>query len=176
MRGKANCCSLARVQLSVLHPGGGRATRGPAMSRSSSHRQLCRGVAQHVVRHEGGTRVLGRERGPADALWGGRCSPARCRLVRSPRTAPFDSSALTACPRPSCGDVGEGLFTAASVLRSSLLLFSHPRWRSLSLLLQRSRASRLEFVIPWAPWCGGCSYPRDWNRSPIFMGIYWVFA
>jgi hypothetical protein len=27
MRGKANCCCLARVQLSVLHPGGGRAVR-----------------------------------------------------------------------------------------------------------------------------------------------------
>jgi hypothetical protein len=65
-----------------------------------------------------------------------------------PRTAPSDSSALTACPRPSCGDMGEGLFTAASVLRSSLLLFSRPRWRSLSLLLQRSSASRLKFVIP----------------------------
>jgi hypothetical protein len=52
-----------------------------------------------------------------------------------PRTAPSDSSALTACPHPSCGDVGEGLFTVASVLRSSLLLFSRPRWRSLSLLL-----------------------------------------
>jgi hypothetical protein len=25
MRGKANCCCLARVQLSVLHPGDGRA-------------------------------------------------------------------------------------------------------------------------------------------------------
>jgi hypothetical protein len=60
MRGEANCCSLARVQLSVLHPGGGRAARGPATSRSSSHRRLHRGVAQHVVRHEGGTRVLGR--------------------------------------------------------------------------------------------------------------------
>jgi hypothetical protein len=45
MRGKANCCSLARVQLSVLHPGGGRAARGPATSRSSSHRQLRWGVA-----------------------------------------------------------------------------------------------------------------------------------
>jgi hypothetical protein len=69
----------------------------------------------------------------------------------NPRSAPSDSSALAACPRPSCGDVGEGLFTAAFVLRSSLLLFSRPRWRSLSLLLQRSPASRLEFVIPWAP-------------------------
>jgi hypothetical protein len=44
MWGKANCCSLARVQLSVLHPGGGRAAHGPATSRSSSHRQLHRGV------------------------------------------------------------------------------------------------------------------------------------
>ena len=42
MRGKANCCSLARVQLSVLHLGGDRAAHGPATSRSS-HRQLHRG-------------------------------------------------------------------------------------------------------------------------------------
>ena len=48
MRGKANCCCLARVQHSVLRPGDcGR---------------LHRGVAQHVVRHEGGTHVLGRSR------------------------------------------------------------------------------------------------------------------
>jgi hypothetical protein len=38
--GKVNCCSLDRVQLSVLHPGDGRATRGPATSRSSLRRQL----------------------------------------------------------------------------------------------------------------------------------------
>jgi hypothetical protein len=62
MRWKANRCSLARVQLSILHPGGGRAARGPATFRSSSHRQLRRGVAQHVVRREGVTRVLGRPR------------------------------------------------------------------------------------------------------------------
>jgi hypothetical protein len=42
------------------------------------------------------------------------------------------SLALMACPRPSCGDVGEGLFTAAFALRSSLLLFSRLRRRSLS--------------------------------------------
>jgi hypothetical protein len=62
MRGKANCCCLARVQLSILHPGDGRAACGPATSRSSLHRWLHRGVAQHVVRREGGTRVLGRPR------------------------------------------------------------------------------------------------------------------
>jgi hypothetical protein len=32
MRGKANRCSLARVQLSVLHSGGGRAARGWPLS------------------------------------------------------------------------------------------------------------------------------------------------
>jgi hypothetical protein len=47
-RGKANCCCLYRVQLSVLHPGDGR--------------RLHQGVAQHVVRREGGTRVPGRSR------------------------------------------------------------------------------------------------------------------
>jgi hypothetical protein len=46
MRGKANCCCLARVQHSVLRPG--------------DYGRLHRGVAQHVVRREGGTRVLGR--------------------------------------------------------------------------------------------------------------------
>jgi hypothetical protein len=81
------------------------------------------------------------------------------------------SLALMACPRPSCGDVGEGLFTATFALRSSLLLLSRLRRRSLSLLLeQRSLASHLEFVIPQALWCGGCSYPREWNRSPVCNG------
>jgi hypothetical protein len=40
MRGKANCCFLDRVQLSVLHPGDSRATRGPAAPRSSLRRLL----------------------------------------------------------------------------------------------------------------------------------------
>jgi hypothetical protein len=45
MPGKANCCCPARVQHSVLCPGDGG--------------QPLRGVSQHVVRCEGGTRVLG---------------------------------------------------------------------------------------------------------------------
>jgi hypothetical protein len=40
MRGKVNCCFLDRVQLSVLHPGDGRAVRGPAASRSSLRHRL----------------------------------------------------------------------------------------------------------------------------------------
>jgi hypothetical protein len=51
--------------------------------------------------------------------------------VGATRRQTFGSLALTACPRPSCGDVGEGLPTAAFALRSSLLLFSRPRRRSL---------------------------------------------
>jgi hypothetical protein len=58
-RGKANCYCLDRVQLSILHPSDGRAARGPATSRSSLRRRLHRGVAQHAVRREGRTRVLG---------------------------------------------------------------------------------------------------------------------
>jgi hypothetical protein len=77
------------------------------------------------------------------------------------------SSASTACPRPPCGDVGEGLSTAVFALRSSLLLLSHPKRRSLSLLVQWSPASHVEFVVPQALWCGGSSYPREWNRSSV---------
>jgi hypothetical protein len=78
--------------------------------------------------------------------------------------------ALIACPRPSSGDVGEGLVTAAFALRSSLLLFSRPEQRSLSLLVKWSTASHLEFVVPQALRCGGCSYPREWNRSSVCNG------
>jgi hypothetical protein len=80
------------------------------------------------------------------------------------------SLALMAYPRPSSGDVGEGLLTVAFALRSSLLLFSRPRRRSLSLLVRWSPASHLEFVVRQALWCGGCSYPREWNQSLVCNG------
>jgi hypothetical protein len=75
-----------------------------------------------------------------------------------------------ACPHPSCGGVGKGLFTAVSALRPSLLLSSLPRRRSLSLLMEWPPVSHLEFVVPQALWCGGCSYRREWNRSPVCNG------
>jgi hypothetical protein len=80
------------------------------------------------------------------------------------------SSASAACPRPSSGDTGEGLAAAASALRSSLLLLSCAEQRSLSLLMERSAASHLEFVVPQALRCGGCSYPQEWNRSSVCNG------
>jgi hypothetical protein len=48
--------------LPVRRTGVGCAVRGPATSRSFLRRWLHRGVAQHVVRREGGVRVLGQSR------------------------------------------------------------------------------------------------------------------
>jgi hypothetical protein len=79
------------------------------------------------------------------------------------------SLASAACPRPSSGDVGEGLVAAAFALRPSLQLSCRPRRRSLTLL-QWSAVSHLEFVVPRALRCGGCSYPREWNRSSVCNG------
>jgi hypothetical protein len=44
--------------------------------------------------------------------------------VGATRGQTSDSLALIACPRPSSGDVGEGLLTAVFALRSSLLLLA----------------------------------------------------
>jgi hypothetical protein len=177
MRGKANCCCLARVQHFVLCPGDcGRPHRG---------------VSQHVVRREGGTRVLGRSRsrfrgkdgsedlpvrfgaagtrrcdvgGQVDAVVGAEAAAAgegfsTDETVGAPRGLTSSSLALIACPRPSSGDAGEGLVAAVSALRSSLLLFSRPERRSLSLLMERAAASHLEFVVPQALRCGGLFIP-----------------
>jgi hypothetical protein len=106
---------------------------------------------------------------PEEVVSAGEIANATCGRTSDP-------SALTTCPRPSCGDVGEGLFTAASVLRSSLLLFRRPRRRSLSLLLQRSLASHLEFVIPRAPGVEVVHTRGIGTRVSFVGGIYWVFA
>jgi hypothetical protein len=70
--------------------------------------------------------------------------------VGATRRLTSGSLALIACPFPSSGDVGEGLVAVASALRSSLLLFSRPERRSLSLLMEQSAASHPEFVVPRA--------------------------
>jgi hypothetical protein len=41
---------------------------------------------------------------------------------------------------------------------------------AVALLAPRSPVSHPEFVVPQALWCGGCSYPREWNRSPVCNG------
>jgi hypothetical protein len=67
------------------------------------------------------------------------------------------SLALMSGSHPLSGDANESLPVAAFVLGPSLLP-------------QRSLAGRLEFVVPQALRCGGCSYPREWNRSSVFNG------
>jgi hypothetical protein len=86
----------------------------------------------------------------------------RRRDSRSHPRTDLHSTALVACPRPSSGDMGEGLVAAASALRPSLLMFGHPKRRSLSLLPERASASHLGFRRPAGPpmWgvvrtCGG---------------------
>jgi hypothetical protein len=63
---------------------------------------------------------------------------------------------------PSSGSVCPGAIVAI-VLPSETEVIA-------ALLVQRSLASHLEFVVPQALWCGGCSYPQEWNRSPICNG------
>jgi hypothetical protein len=67
------------------------------------------------------------------------------------------SLALISGSRPSSRDANESLPAAASTLGPSLLL-------------QRSPVSHPEFVVPQALRCGGCLYPRGWNRSSVCNG------
>jgi hypothetical protein len=70
---------------------------------------------------------------------------------------------------PHVGD--GGLFIVAFALRQSLLLSSRPRRRSLSLLVQWSPVSHLEFVVPQPFWCGGSSFLREWSWGPVHKGM-----
>jgi hypothetical protein len=67
------------------------------------------------------------------------------------------SLALISGSCPLSGDANESLPVAASVLGP---------WQP----LQRSLASRPELVTLQAPWCGGRSYPRGWNRGSACNG------
>jgi hypothetical protein len=96
---------------------------------------------------------------PADETVGASCG----------RT--LDSLALMAYPRPSSGDAGEGLVTAASALRSSLLLFSRPKRGSLSLLSERLTVSRLEFVVSRAPSMEVVHTRRNGTGVPFVMAL-----
>jgi hypothetical protein len=148
-------------------------------------RRSCSWVVLPSLRHDASTRrsVLARPGGLEWGSTGGQVDAivdaeavatregfSTDETVSATRRPTSGSLALIACPRPSSGDAGEGLVAAASALRSSLLLFSRPERRSLSLLMERAAASQLGFVVPQAPRCGGCSYPREWNRSSVCNG------
>jgi hypothetical protein len=196
MRGKANLCCQDRVQLSVFHPGdGGRLHWGVAqhdVRRKGGTRVLGRSHSRSCG--ESGSEDLSVRFGAAAACWcgvGGQVAAvvgaevvvtigeaasaeavasadetirATCTLdlrlfgfngwfsspVRGRERGPFSSSV---CPEA----------IAAAVLPPETEVVA-------ALLVQRSSASHLEFVIPQALWCRGCSYPREWNRSPVCNG------
>jgi hypothetical protein len=159
MPGKANCCCPARVQHSVLCPGDGG--------------QPHRGVSQHVVRREGGTRVLGWSHsrfrgedgsedlpvrfGAACARWCGVVGQVDAAVgaeaagegfsadetVSATRGPTPGSLALISGSRPSSGDANESLPVVASAPGPSLLL-------------QRLPVSHPELVVSQALRCGGC--------------------
>jgi hypothetical protein len=161
------------------------------------------GVAQHVVRCEGGTHVLGRSRsrfcgengsedlpvrfGAADARWCGVgeqvTTVVGAEVVAAGEGFSADDIVSATCALglqlfgfngwfssptrgrergPSSGSVRPGA-TTADVLPSETEVVA-------ALLVQRSLASHPELVVPRALRCGGCSYPREWNRSSICNG------
>jgi hypothetical protein len=146
MPGKANCCCPARMQHSVLCP----RFRGEDESEDLPVRfgavdaRWC-GVGGQVDTTVGAEVVAAGESFSTVETVSATCRPTSGSL------------ALMSGSRPLSGDANESLPVAASVLGPSLLL-------------QRSLAGRLEFVVPQALRCGGCSYPREWNRSSVCNG------
>ena len=136
-------------------------------SRSSLRRRAHRGIAQHVVHREGGTRVLGRSRSRSCGEDGGEDLPVRfgaaavhrCGVVgqvaavvgaeaagegfsadetvSATRGPTPDSLALISGSCPLRGDANESLPAVASAPGPSLLL-------------QRSPVSHPELVVPQA--------------------------
>jgi hypothetical protein len=155
------CGYLPAVQAAVAP----RASGDRPRRRTLLGRRSCSWAILPSLRHDASARrsMLARPRGLEWGSTGGQVAfVVGARVVAAGEGFPADdtisatrgptsgSLALIACPRPSSGDAGEGLVAAASALRSSLLLFGRPEWRSLSLLTERAAASQLEFVVPQA--------------------------
>jgi hypothetical protein len=146
MPGKANCCCPARVQHSVLCP----CFRGEDGSEDLPVRFGAAGARWCDVGEQVDA-IIG-----ADVVAAGESFSAD-EPVSATHGPTSGSLALMSGSRPLSGDANKGLPAAASVLGPSLLP-------------QRLLANHQEFVIPQALLCGGCSYPRGWNRSSVCNG------
>jgi hypothetical protein len=185
------CCpSTARAAVASCAPGDCTRRRTPRGQRSCSWTVLSSLRHDTSARRSAPARLEGREWGSTGAGWGGCHLPVRCRWAGGCVIGAEVVAARGGCLhrrdrqchlRSDLRLFGfRGLFsprtwaraslTVAFALRSSLLLFSRPRRRSLSSLVQRSSASHPEFVIPQAFRCGGCSYLREWTQSPVCNG------
>ena len=146
MPGKANCCCPARMQHSVLCPCfRGEDGSGDLPVRFGATRACWRGIGGQADAAVG-----------ADVVAAGESFSA-VEAVSAAYGPTSGSLALMSGSCPLSGDANKSLPVAVSVLGP---------W----LLLQRSLASRPELVAPQAPRCGGCSYPRGWNRSSVCDG------
>jgi hypothetical protein len=146
MPGKANCCCPARVQHYVLCPRFSRedGSEDLPVRFGAAGARWC-GVGGQVDAAVGAEVVADGESFSVD------------ETVSATRGPTSDSLALMSGSRPLSGDANESLPAAASI-------------PGLSLLPQRSLASRPEIAVLQALRCGGCSYPREWNRSSVCNG------
>jgi hypothetical protein len=135
-------------------------------------RRLCMKVGAPLVREDpSGDPPVGRWL-PSSVLRWWRLKKSSSPTGSPPPSAPRASGslALIACPRPSSGDMGEGIVAAASALRPSLLQFGHPERRSLSLLLERAAVGDLEPYRPAGPPMWGVVRTRgDRTGVPFVM-------
>jgi hypothetical protein len=116
-------------------------------------RRLCMEVGAPLVREDpSGDLPVGRWL-PSSALRWWQLKKSSSPTGSPPPSAlrASGSLALIACPRPSSGDVGEGIVAAASALRLSPLQFGHLERRSLSLLPEQAALSHLEPCHPAGP-------------------------
>jgi hypothetical protein len=174
-RGRRIVAAQSRVQHSALCPG--------------DDGQPHRGVSQHVIRREGGTRVLGRSHsrfrgedrsenlpvrfGAPGARWcsvGGQVDAAVGAEVVAAGESFSTNETVSATRGPTSGSLAlmSGSRPLSGDANESLLAAAFVPGPS--LLLQRSLASHQEFVVPQALRCGGCSYPREWNWSSVCNG------
>jgi hypothetical protein len=134
-------------------------------------RRLCAEVGAPLVREDpSGDLPVGRWLPSSTLRWW------RLKKSSSPTGSPppsvlraSGSLALIACPRPSSGDVGEGIVAAASALRPSPLQFGHLERRSLSLLLERAAVSHLEPCRPAGPPMWGVVRTRGGGTGVPFV-------
>jgi hypothetical protein len=117
------------------------------------------GVGGQVAAVVGAEVVAAGEGFSADDTVSATCAPG---LRLSGFNGWFSSPARGRERGPSSSSVRPGAI-AAIVLPSEMEVVA-------VLLVQRSPASHPEFVVPQALRCGGCSYPREWNRSSVCNG------
>jgi hypothetical protein len=134
-------------------------------------RRLCAEVGAPLIREDpSGDLPVGRWL-PSSALRRWRLKKSSSPMGSLPPSVlrASGSLALIACPRPSSGDVGEGIVAAASALRPSPLQFGHLERRSLSLLPEQAAVSHLEPCHPAGPPMWGVVRTRGGGTEVPFV-------